>query len=175
MPDFDSFDLSSFLLKTWTSAPFSAALKADVLARWPGAADRILRHDRGRRHRPGSSRQHPDKLHTVGKPLPGHDIRLIDDDGNEVPQGEIGEVVGRSPRDDDRLSRPQQATAAAEWYDEDGNRFIRHGDIGRFDEDGFLILMDRKKDLIISGGFNVYPVDIEAVLQQHPGGTRNAP
>jgi acyl-CoA synthetase (AMP-forming)/AMP-acid ligase II len=50
----------------------------------------------------------------------------------------------------------------------EGERFIRHGDVGRFDEDGFLILMDRKKDLIISGGFNIYPVDLEAVLREHP-------
>ncbi|WP_439144602.1 AMP-binding enzyme, partial [Serratia liquefaciens] len=47
--------------------------------------------------------------------------------------------------------------------------FIRHGDVGRFDNDGFLILMDRKKDLIISGGFNIYPSDLEAVLREHPG------
>ncbi len=58
-------------------------------------------------------------------------------------------------------------TAEAEWYDPSGKRFIRTGDIGRFDEDGFLILMDRKKDMIITGGFNVYPSDLEAVLRTH--------
>jgi acyl-CoA synthetase (AMP-forming)/AMP-acid ligase II len=58
-------------------------------------------------------------------------------------------------------------TAQAEWYDPSGRRFIRTGDIGRFDEDGFLILMDRKKDMLISGGFNVYPSDLEAVLRAH--------
>jgi len=95
-------------------------------------------------------------------------MRLIDEDGNEVPQGEIGEVVGRSPAMMTGYHGRRQATADAEWYDKEGNRFIRHGDIGRFDEDGFLILMDRKKDLIISGGFNIYPVDLEAVLKTHP-------
>lgn len=59
-------------------------------------------------------------------------------------------------------------TAEAEWYDSKGKRFIRTGDIGKFDEDGFLVLMDRRKDMIISGGFNVYPSDLEAILQQHP-------
>jgi acyl-CoA synthetase (AMP-forming)/AMP-acid ligase II len=59
-------------------------------------------------------------------------------------------------------------TAEAEWHDPAGKRFIRTGDVGRFDEDGFLVLMDRKKDMIISGGFNVYPSDLEAVLHQHP-------
>ncbi len=58
-------------------------------------------------------------------------------------------------------------TREAEWRDGAGNRFIRTGDVGRFDEDGFLILIDRRKDMIISGGFNVYPSDIEAALAEH--------
>ena len=111
---------------------------------------------------------HPDKLHTVGPPLPGHEIRLIDDDGQEVAPGEMGEVVGRSPTMMTGYHGRAEATAAAEWHDADGNRYIRHGDVGRFDEDGFLILLDRKKDLIISGGFNIYPTDLEAVLARHP-------
>jgi long-chain acyl-CoA synthetase len=58
-------------------------------------------------------------------------------------------------------------SAEAEWHDAEGKRFIRTGDIARFDEDGFLILVDRKKDMIISGGFNIYPGDLEAVLAAH--------
>jgi acyl-CoA synthetase (AMP-forming)/AMP-acid ligase II len=65
-------------------------------------------------------------------------------------------------------NRPD-ATQAMHWHDADGNLFYRHGDIGRFDEDGFLTLMDRAKDMIISGGFNIYPSDLEAVLLQQPG------
>ncbi|MEO5938494.1 MAG: class I adenylate-forming enzyme family protein [Sphingomonas sp.] len=168
LPDFDSFDLSSFRLKTSTSAPFSPALKADILKRWPGMLIEFYGMTEGGASTGLNATEHPDKLHTVGQPLPGHDMRLIDDDGNEVPQGETGEVVGRSPAMMTGYHGRQEATADAEWYDKDGNRFIRHGDIGRFDEDGFLILMDRKKDLIISGGFNIYPVDLEAVLKQHP-------
>jgi acyl-CoA synthetase (AMP-forming)/AMP-acid ligase II len=56
----------------------------------------------------------------------------------------------------------------AEWFDAQGRRFIRTGDVGRFDEDGFLILMDRRKDMVISGGFNIYPSDLEAELRRHP-------
>ena len=112
--------------------------------------------------------EHPTKLHTVGRPAAGHDIRLIDEHGNEVAQGEIGEVVGRSAAMMRGYYNQPGKTSEAEWYDAEGNRFIRTGDVGRFDEDGFLTLMDRKKDMIISGGFNVYPSDLEAVLFQHP-------
>jgi acyl-CoA synthetase (AMP-forming)/AMP-acid ligase II len=59
-------------------------------------------------------------------------------------------------------------TREAEWFDPQGRRFIRTGDIGRFDAEGFLTLFDRKKDMLISGGFNVYPSDLEAVVQAHP-------
>ena len=59
-------------------------------------------------------------------------------------------------------------TSDAEWFDETGKRFIRTGDVGRFDAEGFLTLMDRKKDMIISGGFNIYPSDIEAMIVEHP-------
>ncbi|HEY2255333.1 MAG TPA: 4-coumarate--CoA ligase, partial [Variovorax sp.] len=59
-------------------------------------------------------------------------------------------------------------TREAEWFDPTGKRFIRTGDVGRFDADGFLTLFDRKKDMIISGGFNIYPSDLESVLSGHP-------
>lgn len=169
LPDFDAFDLSSFRLKTCTSAPFSAALKADVVARWPGLLVEYYGMTEGGGTCILNATAHPDKLHTVGQPAPGHDIRLIDDEGREVAQGEMGEVVGRSGAMMSGYHGRRQATSEAEWFDADGNRFIRHGDVGRFDDDGFLILMDRKKDLIISGGFNIYPSDLEAVLRQHPG------
>ena len=61
-----------------------------------------------------------------------------------------------------------EKTREAEWFAPDGKRFIRTGDVGRFDADGFLTLFDRKKDLIISGGFNIYPSDLEAQLVEHP-------
>jgi acyl-CoA synthetase (AMP-forming)/AMP-acid ligase II len=111
---------------------------------------------------------HPDKLHTVGQPIEGHDIRLIDEQGREVPQGEAGEVVGRSSTMMTGYHNQPAKTAEAEWHDPQGRRYIRTGDIGRFDADGFLTLFDRKKDMIISGGFNIYPSDLEAVMRRHP-------
>jgi long-chain acyl-CoA synthetase len=59
-------------------------------------------------------------------------------------------------------------TAEAEWFDDQGRRYIRTGDVGRFDSDGFLTLHDRRKDMVISGGFNIYPSDLETVLRGHP-------
>ncbi len=61
-----------------------------------------------------------------------------------------------------------EKTREAEWRDASGKRFIRTGDVGRFDADGFLTLLDRRKDMIISGGFNIYPSDLEAILSGHP-------
>jgi long-chain acyl-CoA synthetase len=167
LPDFHRYDLSSYRVKLSTSAPFAAELKADIVHRWPGALVEFYGMTEGGGACVLVAQEHPDKLHTVGCPAPEHDIRLIDEHGREVPPGEIGEVVGHSAGMMTRYHRQPEATAKAEWFDATGKRFIRTGDIGRFDADGFLILLDRKKDMIISGGFNVYPSDLEAVLRDH--------
>jgi len=167
-PDFDSFDLSSSRTKTSTSALFPAQLKAEVLQRWPGALIDVYGMTEGGGTCLLMAHEHRDKLHTVGRPADGHDIRLIDEAGREVPRGSIGEVVGRSGAMMTGYLNQADKTREAEWYDPEGRRYIRHGDIGRFDEDGFLILLDRAKDMIISGGFNIYPSDLEAVLKGHP-------
>ncbi|WP_296600627.1 class I adenylate-forming enzyme family protein [Phenylobacterium sp.] len=166
--DFDRYDLSSYRMKFATSAPFSAELKRQVLDRWPGGLVEFYGMTEGGGSCGLQAHEFPDKLHTVGRPLPGHDIRLIGEDGKEVAQGEIGEVVGRSGAMMVGYHNQPGKTSEAEWYSPDGLRFIRTGDVGRFDEDGFLTLMDRKKDMIISGGFNIYPSDLEAELSQHP-------
>jgi acyl-CoA synthetase (AMP-forming)/AMP-acid ligase II len=168
-PDFDTYDLSSFRMKFCTSAPFSAALKTDILKRWPGGLVEYYGMTEGGGTCILAAHEHPDKLHTVGMPAPEHDIRLIGEEGQEVPPGELGEVVGHSPAMMRGYHKQPGKTAEAEWYDASGKRFIRTGDVGRFDADGFLTLMDRKKDMIISGGFNIYPSDLEAVLRQHEG------
>lgn len=167
-PDFDKYDLSAFQMKFSTSAPFPAELKAEVLRRWPGGLVEYYGMTEGGGSCGLVCHEHPDKLHTVGKPLPGHDIRLIGEDGKEVAQGEIGEVVGRSGAMMVGYHNQPGKTSEAEWWSPEGLRYIRTGDVGRFDEDGFLTLMDRKKDMIISGGFNIYPSDLEAEIVQHP-------
>ncbi len=168
-PDFDSFDLSSYQIKFSTSAPFSAALKADVLKRWPGGLVEFYGMTEGGGSFILEAHLHPTKLHTVGRAATGSDIRLIDDDGVEVASGQSGEVVGHSPGMMIGYHRQPAKTREAEWFDAAGKRFIRTGDIGRFDEEGFLTLFDRKKDMIISGGFNIYPSDLEAILCEHAG------
>ncbi|MEO6363955.1 MAG: class I adenylate-forming enzyme family protein [Caldimonas sp.] len=167
-PGFASRDLSTFRFKFCTSAPFSAALKADVVARWPGALIEYYGMTEGGGTCILAAHEHPTKLHTVGQPAEGHDIRLIDEAGRELPPGSTGEVVGHSPGMMTGYFGQPLKTAEAEWFDASGKRFIRTGDVGRFDDEGFLTLLDRRKDMIISGGFNVFPSDLEAVLREHP-------
>jgi acyl-CoA synthetase (AMP-forming)/AMP-acid ligase II len=168
LADFDQHDLSSFRMKFSTSAPFNAALKADILKRWPGGLVEYYGMTEGGGTCILAAHEFPDKLHTVGRPSEGHDIRLIDENGREVGPGEVGEVVGHSPAMMNGYHNQPDKTAEAEWRDPSGKRFIRTGDVGRFDADGFLQLMDRRKDMIISGGFNIYPSDLEAVIAGHP-------
>jgi long-chain acyl-CoA synthetase len=169
LPDFDRYDLSSFRVKFCTSAPFHAHLKADILKRWPGGLVEFYGMTEGGGSCILEAHSFPDKLHTVGKPPEGHEIRVIDEDERELAAGEIGEVVGRSGSMMTAYHNQPARTREAEWYDQEGNRYIRTGDVGRFDAEGFLMLMDRRKDMVISGGFNVYPSDLEAVLRKHPG------
>ena len=115
-----------------------------------------------------NSAEHPDKLHTVGQLAPGNDIRLIDEAGNEVPKGAVGEICGRGPTMMAGYFGRDDLTADYIWRNAEGQIYFRSGDMGRFDEDGFLILSDRKKDMIISGGLNIYADDLELVLLADP-------
>jgi acyl-CoA synthetase (AMP-forming)/AMP-acid ligase II len=165
---FDHFDLSAFQIKYCTSAPFSAELKAEVVRRWPGALIEIYSMTEGGVVCLLHAHKYPDKLHTVGQPAPGSEVFTIDGEGKRLPPGSIGELVGRSPTMMSGYQNQPEKTAESSWYDEEGGRWQRMGDIGRVDEDGFVELVGRANDMIISGGFNIYPVDLEAVLMQHP-------
>lgn len=168
VPDFNSFDLSSMRVKFSTSAPLRASVKADVLDRFPGKLLEYYGLTEGGGVTVLNSAEHPDKLHTVGQPAPGNEIRLIGADDTEVPKGEVGEICGRGPTMMAGYFGRDDLTADYIWRDAEGRVFFRSGDMGRFDEDGFLILSDRKKDMIISGGLNIYADDLELVLLANP-------
>ncbi|KAJ32146.1 class I adenylate-forming enzyme family protein [Sulfitobacter pontiacus] len=168
VPDFDAFDLSSMQVKFSTSAPLRAEVKADVLARFPGKLLEYYGLTEGGGVTVLNSAEYPDKLHTVGQPAPGNEIRLIDETGKEVPKGTVAEICGRGPTMMAGYFGRDDLTADYIWRDAAGNVFFRSGDMGRFDEDGFLILSDRKKDMIISGGLNIYADDLELVLLADP-------
>src|SRR5262249_16809853 len=133
LPDFDAFDLSSFKMKTCTSAPFGADLKADILKRWPGGLVEIYGMTEGGGSCLLKAHEVPNKPPPVGQPAPGHDIRIIDETGKEVPKGETGEVVGKSMSIMLGYHNQPKKTAEAEWYSPQGERFMRTGDVGRFD------------------------------------------
>jgi long-chain acyl-CoA synthetase len=116
---------------------------------------------------PVASFNQPDrerKAGSIGTPIEGVEMEVWDDDGNALPQGEVGEIVIRGHNIMKGYWERPDATAAA--IDSDG--WFRTGDMAKIDEDGFFFIVDRKKDLIIRGGYNVYPREIEEVLYEHP-------
>ena len=115
---------------------------------------------------PVASFNHPDKVRkpgSIGTPIEGVEMALIDDAGSTVPDGEIGEIAIRGHNVMTGYWGKPEATAEAI---RDG--WFRTGDMARVDEDGYYYIVDRKKDLIIRGGYNVYPREIEEVLHEHP-------
>jgi long-chain acyl-CoA synthetase len=108
---------------------------------------------RDRERKPGS----------IGTPVEGVEMKVVDDDGNEVPQGEVGEIVIRGHNV--MKGYWNRADATAETI-VDG--WLHTGDMAKVDEDGYFFIVDRKKDMIIRGGYNVYPREIEEVLYEHP-------
>lgn len=105
-----------------------------------------------------------EKVHgAVGKPLPGIDLKIVDPNGKEVPIGEVGEIIFRGPNAMKGYYKKEEATKETI---KDG--WVYTGDLGRCDERGLLYIVDRKKDMIIRGGYNVYPREVEEVLYAHP-------
>ena len=101
---------------------------------------------------------------SIGIPVPGVEMKVVDGDGKEVPQGEVGEILIRGPVVMKSYWNREDATA--DTLDEDG--WLHSGDMATVDEDGYFFIVDRKKDMIIRGGFNVYPRELEEVLYEHP-------
>ncbi|MBW1781367.1 MAG: AMP-binding protein [Deltaproteobacteria bacterium] len=100
---------------------------------------------------------------SCGKPVAGNEIKLLDEKGNEVPQGEVGIMYIKSPFLLDEYYKNPEATQAS-YHGE----YFTVGDMARVDEDGYYYIVDRAVDMVISGGVNIYPAEIEEVLYNHP-------
>jgi len=103
------------------------------------------------------------KVGSIGLPIFGVDIRVVDDEGRDVPVNEPGEIIIRGHNIMKGYYNKPEANAEALR-----NGWFHTGDIARMDEDGYLFIMDRKKDMVLRGGFNVYPREVEEVMMMHP-------
>lgn len=164
--DFDKYDLSSLRLLACAGATLPVALKKLIIEKFGNILTEIYGVTEG------VATYTPfdyilEKPQSVGIPVFGADIRIINDEGSEVQQGEVGEIVGYSHWFMKEYHNNPDATAEMLWLDELNRTFLRTGDMGYVDEDGFLYIVDRKKDMIVSGGLNVYAVDIESILLQN--------
>jgi long-chain acyl-CoA synthetase len=159
------YDLSSLEFVVHAAAPCPAPVKRAMIEWWGP----IIFEYYGATETGGvvfcNSEQWLSHPGTVGKPLPGADVRVVDAQGASLPAGEIGEVVAKFPGVADFTYHKDHAKRVAS----EKAGLIAPGDIGYFDADGFLYLCDRAKDMIISGGVNIYPAEIEAVLHRLPG------
>ncbi|MGH2982904.1 MAG: long-chain-fatty-acid--CoA ligase [Solirubrobacterales bacterium] len=163
-PDRDRFDLSTLRLCVSGGAP----LPLEVMRGFEQAFDAIILEGYGLSETsPVASFNHPDserKPGSIGTPIAGVEMKLIDSTGDQVPTGEPGEIVIRGHNVmKGYWKRPE---ASAEAIDADG--WFKTGDIAKVDPDGYFFIVDRKKDLIIRGGYNVYPREVEEVLYEHP-------
>jgi len=164
-PNFKDYDLSSLEQGATGAAPMPLELKRKIVAALPNMR---LSEAFGMTETSASavSAKHEDiltKQGTVGRPMINVEARVVDDDDNDVPIGEVGEIVYRGPTVMKEYYNDPEATAEAfrgGWF--------HSGDLVRQDEDGYIYVVDRKKDMIISGGENIYPAEIEEVLYTHP-------
>jgi long-chain acyl-CoA synthetase len=164
VPDRSDYDVSALRL----CISGGAAMPVEVLRQFEDAFDCIVLEGYGLSETsPVASFNHPGrerKPGSIGTPIRGVEMRVVDASGAEVPQGEVGEIAIRGHNImKGYLNKPE---ATAEAVSADG--WFRTGDIGRVDEDGYYYIVDRKKDLIIRGGYNIYPREIEEVLYEHP-------
>jgi long-chain acyl-CoA synthetase len=162
--DRDSFDTSSLDL----CVSGGAAMPVEILRGFEEAFDCKILEGYGMSETCAiASFNRPDrerKPGSIGIPVPGVEMKVVDADGNEVPQGEVGEILIRG--DVVMKGYWNRPDATAETLDEDG--WLHSGDMATVDEDGYFFIVDRKKDMIIRGGFNVYPRELEEVLYEHP-------
>jgi long-chain acyl-CoA synthetase len=164
-PGFSQADLSSSKLVYVGGSRWPVESKAAMRNRWPG---RVLEAYGMTEGAPVSAHWLDDvtcPLESVGRPI--GELRVISEIGEELPPGNVGEFVGRTMAMMKGYLNHDDLTEALIWRDGAGQRFFRSGDLGYVDEQGCVHIVDRRKDVIISGGFNIYASDIEAVLLGH--------
>ncbi|MBT5542171.1 MAG: AMP-binding protein [Gammaproteobacteria bacterium] len=163
-PDIVNVDFSNMKL----SGTGGSACRQSTAERWQELTGKVLLEGYGLSETSPSVTVSPNYLTEfngkVGMPIPNTEISIRDDDGNEVTLGERGEICVRGPQVMKGYWGNEEATSEA--IDEDG--FFKTGDIGVLDKKGFLSIVDRKKDMILVSGFNVYPNEIEDVVSMHP-------
>lgn len=168
-PGFGAAVAGRSCVKICAGAPLTVNHKERCLRLWPGPLiDLYGQTETGALTILAAHQAPTDKLGSVGKAIDGVKLKIIDDLGNELAPNEEGEIAGHSSTLMAGYHQRDDANAKAFWHDEQGCAFIRTGDVGKLDQEGYLWLCDRKKDLIISGGYNIYPSDIEQVLARHP-------
>ena len=164
-PSIEKYDLTSLERCAAGSAPLSLALKEKIAKYFPNGK---LRDPFGQTEMsPVTTCLQPEdsirKNSSVGKPVANIEVRVVDENMNDVPLGDVGEIVYRGPTVMKEYYKNPEATAEAfrgGWF--------HSGDLVRMDDEGFIYVVDRKKDMIISGGENIYPAEIEQVLNRHP-------
>lgn len=169
-PFIDKFDLSSIIGCGSGAAP----LPVEVLKQFEERTGAIIYEGYGLTETSPSLTTNPTnqdqrKIGSVGLPLPSLELKIVDVETGleELPQGEDGEIAVSGPQIMlGYWNRPEENKAAFRQIE--GKKFFLTGDIGHIDEEGFLFITDRKKDLILVGGFNAYPTEIEEVLYTHP-------
>jgi long-chain acyl-CoA synthetase len=159
----EDYDLSSLRYMSSGGAPLAPEVEEEFRRRVPSVS---IRQGYGLTETAALVSTNPighEQPGSVGRPVPGTEIQVLDDQGQPLATGEIGEICCRSPGVMRGYWRSPDATAEALR-----EGWLRTGDLGYLDERGYLFIVDRKKDLIIRGGFNVYPRDIEDALVEHP-------
>lgn len=167
-PDFAAHDLSSVEALMCCGSPLMPGLKQEIDTRIPGDFIELYGLTEGL-VTIQSPREASSNPASVGKPCPGQQLEILGNDDRPMATGETGEIVGFGRLLMNGYLNRDSANEEATWTDSNGQRWLRTGDIGRLDDDGNLYIVDRKKDLILSGGQNIYPADIETVIATCPG------
>src|SRR5699024_2499034 len=171
-PDATSRDLSSLRVVGYGTAPASEAVLTKAISVWGNVMYQVYGQSEAlpltvlgpRHHRVDGSDGERAWLRSAGQPTPNAQVKILNDDGHELPVGNVGEIVGYTPgRMTEIWNDPEQTS---ERITPDGG--VRTRDMGWISEDGFLYLADRKEDTIISGGYNIWPNELENVLTNHP-------